>query len=431
VTSSPTDIQPSITQKQSAAYASQRRWIERAGALDASGLHRAIHEAGDVIAVRTGLTGAIMLPDPPALDGPALLDAIAWLRHNGSGDVLIWSGSHDLKLDRWLSAQGARLGFEPLWMCRDVRLPIIPPSVADLTVRPVTGDDLSRLVRETAIPYATAWQIRATHHLATASDHQREVRVLIAELDDRIVGRAVVHHADGPIGPTAGIYDLAVHPGHQRRGIGGQLTGAALRIGQEMGARLATLNSTPQGEKLYRAAGFEPIGRGQTWLLPEQTLRRQPSHEATRFAMMLSGGETIPASMSRHARIILPNGETPLAHAARFRQFEIVRQLLATGTTPDIAALWQLGLHDAAREMMEDPKALNARRGPEGTTPLHLAIQWHDERLLTALLAAGANPHIRDKSHGGDAWGWARALGNDAALRVLNERFPDERGQNS
>lgn len=426
MTSSPPDIQPSIVQKLSAAYANQLAWIERAGALDANGLPRAIHDIGDIGAVRTGLTGAIMLPDPPALDGPALLDALTWLRHNGSGDVLIWLGSHDLKLDRWLSAQGARVGFEPLWMCRDLRLPVIsPPPVADLTVRPVTRADLPRLVRETAIPYATGWQVRATHHLATVSYHQREVRVLIAEIGDRIVGRAVVHLAGSPIGPTAGIYDLAVHPEYQRRGIGGQLTGAALRVGQEMGARFATLNSTPQGEKLYRASGFEEAGRGQTWFLPEQTLRRPPSDDAVRFAMVLSGGETIPASMSRHARITLPNGETPLAHAARFQQFEVVRQLLAMGTVPDIAALWQLGLHDEAREMMEDPAALDARRGPEGTAPLHLAIQWHDEGLLTALLAAGANPHVRDKSHQGDAWGWARALGNNAALRVLNERFTD------
>ncbi len=426
MTSSPPDIQPSIAQKQLAAYANQRTWIERAGALDSSGLPRAVHHAGDIIAVRTGMTGAIMLPDPPALDAPALLDAIAWLRHNGSGDVLIWSGLHDLPLDRWLSAQGAQVGFEPLWMCRDLRLPVIsPPPAEDLTVRPVTGADLPRLVRETAIPYATGWQIRATHHLATAPDQQREVRVLVAETGDRIVGRAVVHLAGGPIGPTAGIYDLAVHPERQRRGIGGQLTATLLRIGQEMGARFATLNSTPQGEKLYRAAGFEGVGRGQTWFLSEQTLRRPPSDEATRFAMMLSGGETIPASMSRHARITLPNGETPLAHAARFQQFEVVRQLLAMGTVPDIAALWQLGLPNEARAMMEDPAALDARRGPEGTAPLHLAIQWHDEGLLTALLAAGANPHVRDKSHQGDTWGWARALGNNAALRVLNERFPD------
>lgn len=426
MTSPPRDIQSAPDQLRSAAYANQRAWLERIGALDASGQPRPTHSAGETIAVRTGLTGAILLPGDSEPVPEHALDALAWLRHNGSGDVLIWSGSPNGTMDHHLSAYGAQEGFEPLWMSRDLRQPLPDPdAAADVIVRPITDSDLPRLIRETAIPYSTGWQIRATHRLATAADTRRRVRVLIAEMGNRIVGRAAINLAHSPLGPTAGIYDLAVHPEYQRRGIGAQLTGVALRAGRELGARFATLNSTPMGEKVYRAAGFEPVGRGQTWFLPERTLRRPPSDEAIRFAMMISGGETIPASMRLHARAILPNGDTPLAHAARFKQADAARQLLAMGTAPDIAALWQLGLQDEARVMMDDPLALNARRGPEGTTPLHLAICWRDDGLLTALLAAGANPRLRDKRHGGDAWGWARALGNETALRLLNERFPD------
>lgn len=416
-----------MLQQRVAVYVNQRVWVERVGALDVNAQPRATHCSDGIIAVRTGMTGAILLPDPPALNVAALLDAMTSLRHSGSGDVLIWSGSPNLAIDRWLSAHGAREGFEPLWMCRDLRRPLpFSPAVPDVAIRDISPGDLPLLIRETAIPYATAWQIRTTHHLASTRASQGDVRVLVATYGNRIVGRVVVNLAESLIGRTAGIYDLAVHPDHQRRGIGRQLTRAALEAGREASARFATLNSTPMGERMYRAAGFDEVGRGQTWFLPEQTLRRPPSGDTTRFAMLISGGDDIPATMHPHTRAILPNGESPLAYAARFRQLDIARLLLAMGTAPDIAALWQLGLRDEAQAMMRDSQALHARRGPEGATALHLAIRWHDEALLTALLDAGASLHLRDKSYQGDAWGWARTLGNNSALGLLNERFPDD-----
>ena len=44
------------------------------------------------------------------------------------------------------------------------------------------------------------------------------------------------------------------------------------------------------------------------------------------------------------------------------------------------------------------------------------------QRRLPSLLAAGADPHVRDTTFDSDAWGWCHALGNDAALEVLNAR---------
>ena len=425
ISSSP-DISPSLAQQRAAVYANQCSWVERIGALDASAQPRPIFQAAGVLAVRTGMTGAIMLPHPPVNDPASHIGAMSWLRHNGSGDVLVWSAGTNREIDRWLSAHGAREGFSPLWMIRDLQLPLPTKSTLPaVRVREIQTGDLPLLLRETAIPYASPWQVRSTHRLATSADGEGHVRVVVALLENRVVGRAVVNLVDSSLGDTAGIYDLAVRPDHRHCGIGRALTQASLRIGRDAGARFGTLNATPMGEPMYRAAGFDEVDRGQTWFLPEQTLRHPPADAMTSFAMMISGGQAIPPSSHLLARAILPNGDSPLAHAARFRQPEVARQLLAIGTVPDIAALWRLGLHDEARAMMQDPLALDTRRGPDGATPLHLAILDRDDALLTALLDAGASPYLRDKSHQGDAWDWAHALNNDTALRILTDRFPE------
>lgn len=417
--------QPSLPQLRTAAYRNQLAWVRRIGALDAFGKPHDWYDIDDLLAVRTGWTGAIMLPDPPDNAPEALPDAFTWLRLNGSGDVLIWAATPHCEIDRWLSAHGARESFTPLWMTRRLDLPLpAPPETSIATVRPAQADDLSLLLRQVDMPYFSQWQAHATIRLSTSAEAHPGIQLFVAVVDGEIVGRAVMSLTTTSIGITAGFYDVGVMPQWQRRGIGRQLTHALLVAAQQQGADFATLNATPAGEGIYVDMGFNEVGEGQTWLLPARTLQHQPDDELVRFAMMISGGSDL-GSLKHLAWRELPNGDTPLAHAARFEQPKAARQLVAMGTIPDVAALWQLGLKDQARKQMRYLDELHTLRGAQQVTPLHIAIHWHDQELVEALLDAGADPNVRDGTFDCDAWGWCHILDNHEALAALRERFTE------
>ena len=381
-----------------------------------------MHEGNGVLAVRTGATGALMLPDPPDAAEPSVTAAIDWLRAAGSADVLIWSATPHRQVDRLLSAHGARDHFTPHWMTRpSQRPPRDAPERA--TVRLATPDDLPLLLAASDLPYHSAWQARSSLRLATDPATSAGVALVIALMNGEVVGRAVMNMLDITGARTAGIYDVGVTPACQRHGIGRHMMHVLLDVARERGADLITLNATPAGERLYRSLGFEEAGDGQTWLLPADTLRYPPDEDRVRFALLISGGGDL-RPMRHLAGRMLPNGDTPLAHAARFEQADTARELVALGTVPDIAALWELGMEDEAIAAMADRKALDARRGRQRTTPLHIAIYWNDLDLLEALLDAGANPRVRDGEFDSDAWGWCHALGRVEMLEILNRRHP-------
>ena len=407
-----------------AAFTNQREWVRRAGALDVGGHSRAILERDGLLAVLTGTSGAIVLPASEHDAPERLADALAWLRQERAGDVLVWSETSDWEADRVVSAHGGRESFIPVWMTRrlDTALPDARPGPAK--VRPAEPGDLRRLLHATELPYASPWQARST--LRLSQDRPEDVALLVAEIEGVIVGRIVLNCCDTSIGRTAGVYDLGVAPEWQRRGVGRQLMDAWLAAALERGAVLATLNATPAGERLYRALGFAETGEGQTWLVPAGTIRQPPSPLQVAFALAISGGDALPEDPGL-ARRLLPNGDTPLGHASRFDQPEAARQLLAMGTVPDVAAVWQLGLIEEARALMRlSPASLDIRRGTQGVTPLHIAIFSGDQEFLVELLDAGASPFVRDGHFDSDAFGWAHALGNASALAILRQRYPDD-----
>lgn len=410
-----------------AAFANQREWVRRAGSLDTAGHPRGIFAQGDLLAVRTGTSGAIVLPAWDDATPAQLAFALSWLRQERAGDVLVWSETSDWEADRVVSAHGGRESFTPVWMARrlDASLPL-DGEHCPATVRPAEPGDLTRLLHATELPYAAPWQVQSTLRLAT--DVPGDVALLVAEVEGAIVGRVVLNCFDTPVGRTAGVYDLGVAPAWQRRGIGRQLMSAWLAAAVERGASLATLNATPAGERLYRQLGFAEVGEGQTWLAPAATIRRPPTSAEVAFALAISGGDSLPKAPALAQRV-LPNGDTPLGHASRFDQPDSARQLLTMGTLPDVAALWQLGLVEEARALMRlSPASLDVRRGTQQVTPVHIAIFSGDHAFLAELLAAGASPFVRDGHFDSDAFGWAHALGNDAALAILRERHPEDGG---
>jgi ankyrin repeat protein len=68
---------------------------------------------------------------------------------------------------------------------------------------------------------------------------------------------------------------------------------------------------------------------------------------------------------------------------------------------------------------MRDRRCLDARRGPDGTTPLHEAVRADDADLVRALIHAGADLTARDARYGSTPLGWAKALGRPHLVSVL------------
>jgi ankyrin repeat protein len=78
----------------------------------------------------------------------------------------------------------------------------------------------------------------------------------------------------------------------------------------------------------------------------------------------------------------------------------------------DVAAVKWLLDHGA------DPNARWAHWDAE-VTPLHLAVMQDHVEIVRLLLAAGANPTIRDSKHDSDAVGWAEFFGRLEIVRLL------------
>ncbi|WP_433113762.1 GNAT family N-acetyltransferase [Micromonospora sp. CA-246542] len=65
------------------------------------------------------------------------------------------------------------------------------------------------------------------------------------------------------------LYCVATDPGFRRRGIATALTQEALRITRGSGRRIATLQASKEGERVYRKIGFETVTRYRLFRLSE------------------------------------------------------------------------------------------------------------------------------------------------------------------
>jgi ankyrin repeat protein len=76
---------------------------------------------------------------------------------------------------------------------------------------------------------------------------------------------------------------------------------------------------------------------------------------------------------------------------------------------------------DAVQWLIQHGANLNVLRTMEGggVTPLHVAAANDAAEIAKLLIAAGADPTVRDPRWNADALGWAQYLGNDAARAVL------------
>jgi ankyrin repeat protein len=125
-----------------------------------------------------------------------------------------------------------------------------------------------------------------------------------------------------------------------------------------------------------------------------------------------------------------------LAWAARSDRVEALSALVARGARVDAdvyrgtplvwaAAMGRVGAVQRLIELGADVNGRSSFGGPghgEGVVALHLAAGRGSLAVIEALLAAGADPRVRDAVHGGDAAGWAEHGGHGEAAALLRSR---------
>lgn len=99
-----------------------------------------------------------------------------------------------------------------------------------------------------------------------ASGNYLPAASLVAAADeDRVIGHVMISYVglrcpDGSLGRVASLSPLAVHPDHQRSGVGSALVHAAVAVADELGEPLVVLEGSPD---YYGRLGFEysvPLG---------------------------------------------------------------------------------------------------------------------------------------------------------------------------
>ena len=95
-------------------------------------------------------------------------------------------------------------------------------------------------------------------------------QVLVAEIDDRIAGFAVVLETDG----TAELDGLFVEPDLWRRGIGSALVEAAIHEARRRGLSLLTVVAGPSAKDFYERCGFAVEGPAETRFGPALRMSR-------------------------------------------------------------------------------------------------------------------------------------------------------------
>jgi ankyrin repeat protein len=107
-----------------------------------------------------------------------------------------------------------------------------------------------------------------------------------------------------------------------------------------------------------------------------------------------------PHGRAEYNRAIPHGGDTALMFAARSGDLESARLLVAAGANVNDADAWgvsavTLAAHSGFTELVEFllDKGADANAAPAGFTALHEAIMRRDQRMVSALLAHGANPN--------------------------------------
>jgi GNAT superfamily N-acetyltransferase len=425
---------PTPDQLRRALEGNQRQWLLRLARYGGELIER---DGGlvwhDLPAPAFGAAGEIQVPFPRFGRDRAgeQLDAfLVKVRAARSGrPVRVWTSDptrpDDLPVR--LLARGFRPGFRPRWMRLDLwRLRDVRWGPNGLRVEPAEDGELWRRHPH---PYhgegeAAVAAIRATEAAARALPGR--VVPFVAWLGGLPVGSATLHLTIGPLG-IAGIYDVGVLPAFRNRGIGKAITAEVCRMAWAVGCPIAGLNATPLGEPIYRRLGFEDVGAGQTWEVGAEALAgEEPTSLMVAVAEAIGIGDVtaldrLAPELTGALDAWLACGLTPLQLAARFGQRAAAEWLIDWGAELDLLSAWGLGWTDrAVRLLVDRPELANARATDDGATPLHEAARRGDDELASLLLAAGADPRLRDLAFDSTPLDWARHFGQEQVVDLLS-----------
>lgn len=423
------DDAPSASCIERAAAENTTEWLVRCAE---SGGGEAIRTA-EAVWVYSPFDSAICFPRFDALACGDRIDALNryYLDRNPRGMVGLWSldPPDPVDLGARLLARGFQPGWQPHWMWLDLeRLREPAGAPRGLQIEPV--EDVSTWDRFDH-PYLTPnenreWRLKARIKHAAAQVTPKRIWHVAAWLDGRPVGAATLNVTTGPLG-VAGIYDVGVLPDFRRRGIGAAVSAFACRVAKERGLRHAVLNTTAMGEPVYRRIGFASVGHGCTWWLDVDRLRRRPPTEM-QVAMAEAVGRGDLGKLEQLGsqatgdvlNTPLTNEMTLLTLAVHLKQPGAARWLVDHGAQLDVISAWDLGWHQALRELLARQREIVNQPPPgERATPLHLAIWRNEIDLVRLLLEHGADATIEDPEFHSTPLGWARHFGRAEIIELL------------
>lgn len=135
-----------------------------------------------------------------------------------------------------------------------------------------------------------------------------------------------------------------------------------------------------------------------------------------------STGETVAQMVERQLRWADQHGFT--ARLELLAVYGFTPHVAPVRSSADRAAalpvVHRAATPEAVRRVAADGADLDARH--VGRTALHEAAFRGDEGLVVALLEAGADPAVRDDTHGATPEGWAEWARHDAVARLLRDR---------
>ena len=184
----------------------------------------------------------LMLSFPRSIDAAAADRGVQFARGHNARIVGAWLSPETDAAP--LEAVGFERGWEPWWMASTLE-----------------GADSSDDPRVTLSSDVDEYGPDGQRLLALARTEPPRAWHAVAREHGRLAGRAWTL-VDGDV---AGIYDMEVWPEFQRRGLGRALLRTVCEAARAAGASRAVLNATPDGERLYSAAGFVHVGRGITY----------------------------------------------------------------------------------------------------------------------------------------------------------------------
>ena len=122
------------------------------------------------------------------------------------------------------------------------------PPPAGLVIRPETPADHDAIGRLVAAAFGSSVEVELVERIRASPEYLPDL-ALVAELGGEVVGHVMISGAiiRSELGdrPIVMLSPLAVHPDHQRRGVGAALVGAATAGADALGEPLVVLEGEP------------------------------------------------------------------------------------------------------------------------------------------------------------------------------------------